>query len=222
MEQGERLKKLLQIEGVVGFAYINSEDGNLIHSGGITPGNIDEIVAFIGSASDIIARSFNNYPYREVRIEGKDKIVIFRFQENYLGCILEELKDKIIDDIKAVLEEEDITGDPAVLRVFKGKARQISLLLEEFSKGSDPEKWSGLVSRAAIALDRENKFSELLVVDGIKMSVKGAKGLTKEDVNKYMKLLLDFIVKEAIKEFGSDEAKRRVHTVIEKLSGEKK
>jgi len=37
-----------------------------------------------------------------------------------------------------------------------------------------------------------------------------------------MKLLLDFIVKEAIKEFGSDEAKRRVHTVIEKLSGEKK
>ena len=51
------LDEIMKIKDVNGFALVSSEDGSILNSGGITPGNIDDLVAFTGSAAEIIADS---------------------------------------------------------------------------------------------------------------------------------------------------------------------
>ncbi len=222
MIQSEKLKGLLAIENISGYTYVNSNDGSIISNGGITPGYMDELIAYIGSASEIIARKFNIQNVLSIQVEGRDKYIILKPDENFLGVMVDEFNETTINKIIEIIKEEDLTGDPKVLKVLNTKARQLTLLIEEFSIGSDPEKWKNLLSKAIEMLDQEKRFEKLLKVEGMELVVKGAKDLDKEIVDKFMKMLLDFLVKEAIKEFGNDEAKNRVHNVIEKLSKEKK
>lgn len=222
MIQSEKLKSLLTIENISGYTYVNSNDGSIISNGGITPGYMDELVAYIGSAGEIISRKFNILNITSIQIEGRDKYIILKPDENYLGIMVDKFDNNTIRKILEIIQEEDLTGDPKILKVLNTKARQLSLLIEEFSINSDPEKWKGLLTEAIEVLDQEKKFNKLLKVEGMELVVKGAKDLDKEIVDKFMKMLLDFLVKEAIKEFGNDEAKNRVHNVIEKLSKEKK
>lgn len=222
MIPNEKLKVLISIENISGYTYINYNDGSIISNGGITPGYMDELVAYIGSAAEIISRKFNIQNIKAIEIEGRDKYLILKPDENLLGIMVDKFEDEIIKRIFEVIQEEDLTGDPKILKVLNTKARQLTLLIEEFSVGSDPEKWKSLLAKAIEMLDQDKKFEKLLKVEGTELIVKGAKDLDKEIVDKFMKMLLDFLVKEAIKEFGNDEAKNRVHNVIEKLSKEKK
>uniref|UniRef100_A0A7C4U7S4 Roadblock/LAMTOR2 domain-containing protein n=1 Tax=candidate division WOR-3 bacterium TaxID=2052148 RepID=A0A7C4U7S4_UNCW3 len=222
MIQSEKLKGLLSIENVSGYTYVNAEDGSIITNGGITPGYMDEVVAYIGSAGEILSSKFNLRKLNCIKIDGREKFVILKPDENYLGIMVDKFDDETINKIIGIIYEEDLTGDPKILKVLNTKARQLSLLIEEFSKGSDPEKWKNLLVKAIEILDQDKKFEKLLRVEGMELVVKGAKGLDKDIVDKFMKMLLDFLVKEAIKEFGNDEAKNRVHNVIERLSKEKK
>lgn len=222
MIQSEKLKGLLTIENISGYTYVNSNDGSIISNGGITPGYMDELIAYIGSASEIIARKLNVQNVFSIQVEGRDKYIILKPDENFLGVMVDEFSETTINKIIEIIKEEDLTGDPKVLKVLNTKARQLTLLIEEFSIGSDPEKWKNLLAKAIEMLDQEKKFEKLLKVEGMELVVKGAKDLDKEIVDKFMKMLLDFLVKEAIKEFGNEEAKNRVHNVIEKLSKEKK
>lgn len=209
---------ILDLDGVTGYALVSSEDGSTIEAGGITPGNIDEMVAFIGSAAEIITDSCGLEEIVSIRGIGVRNIIIVPFRGNYVGFSIGKDKRNLEEEILEKLEDIEEEGeDNRVYKLLNIKASQLNMLLDEFIKGSDKEMWTDYVSKGINALDKEGKFSRAIELDGIRIETLSAEGLTLEEVNKFMKLLLDFIVKKAINELGSKEAKKCVRKVIKKL-----
>ena len=66
-------ESILTIPNVKGFTFVSSEDGSIMKRGGVTPGNIDEIVAFIGSAADIISESCGVKEIKSIKVIGVDR-----------------------------------------------------------------------------------------------------------------------------------------------------
>ncbi len=221
MNNEEHLKRFLGIEGIEGYALVSSDEGNIIQSGGITPGNIDELIAFTGSEMEIIGKLLGLKDYDYIDASGAIHLIILPYQGNYLGFVLESDNDKVKEEILKKVREEDLIGDQTIYKEFVAKVNQISLLLEEFSLDSDAEQWRSLLLQAIPRLDPDGRFRNLLELNGINLKVKGTKGINKQEVDKFCKLLLDFIVKEAIKLLGNDKAKEKIHSVIEKLSSGK-
>jgi len=209
---------ILTLPNVMGFAFVSSEDGSVIERGGKTPGKIDEIVAFIGSASEIIAQSCDIKDIKFIKVISSDNFVIIPYRNNYLGFVLNKDRNNIENEIINKLSEEEGKVDLLANKLLKVKAQQLNMLIDEFSKDGDRVKWHDYVSKGASALSKDSSIKNFISIDDASIVTKEASGLTREEVNKFMKLLLDFIVKKAVNEYGSDEAKKRVHNVIKKMS----
>lgn len=212
---------VLELEGVRGYALVSSEDGTIIKRDGITPGNVDEIVAFVGSAGEIISRECELGEMKSIKGIGIENVVITKYNNNYLGFVVEKNRKYIVNRILDKIEEETKKGDQNVYRLFNLKANQLNMLLKEFSKDTDEEMWKSYISKGLEAISREHKCEDVITLEGLELKILSSGKLTREDVNNFMKLLLDFIVKKAINEFGSDEARKRVHNVIKKVGGKK-
>ncbi|RKZ25448.1 hypothetical protein DRQ20_05135 [bacterium] len=218
----ELFKKIKEIEGIEGYGVVDAEEGNLIDRGGIIPGNIDELVAFFGSAGEVIANALNLSGMERIVGLGREKLLIVKKDKYYIGVIFENASpQELHKEIEEALKEEDLTGDPKVFALMKGKARQINLLLEEFSRGGNPEEWVNFVVSFIRENDKEGKFVRLIDVKDNKIIPKGALGLTQEEANTFMKQVADALIKRAVAALGKDEAKARVHNVIQKLGARK-
>jgi hypothetical protein len=216
-----RFNDILTITNVIGFAFVSSEDGSIMERGGKTPGKIDEMVAFIGSASEIIAQSCYIKDIKFIKIISSDNLVIIPYHNNYLGFIINRDRKNIENEIINKLIEEESKAGYLVNKLLNVKAKQLNMLIDEFSKDGDRVKWHDYVSKGATALSKNSSIKNFISIDDANIITKEASGLTSEEVNKFMKLLLDFIVKKAVNEYGNDEAKKRVHNVIKKMSENK-
>ncbi|MEO0293828.1 MAG: hypothetical protein ABIN61_06375 [candidate division WOR-3 bacterium] len=214
------LDELMELREVKGFALVSSEDGSILKTGGITPGNIDDLVAFIGSAAEIIAETCETGGIDSIKGIGRENIVILPFNGNYLGIILEEdVKDENIEDKvsqKLVSLKKEAVSD--IERVFVERARQLNMLIKEFVKESDPKMWREYIESGLEALSKEGKLKDSIKLEGMELKVVRADGLSREDINKFMKLLLDYIVKKALSSFGKDQTKMIVQKVIMEIS----
>ncbi|MCK4526759.1 hypothetical protein KAW18_05255 [candidate division WOR-3 bacterium] len=210
-------ENILKLKEVEGFALVSGEDGSIIKSGGITPGNIDEIVAFIGSAAEIITEACGVEEIKSIKGVGMRNVVIIPYEDKFIGFVLGENRCGVENDIINLLIQEEIKGDSRVYKLLVAKVSQLNKLLEEFAKDSDESMWHNYINKGLGVLDKEKKFTELINLNNVRLEVFGAKGLIGEDVNRFMKLLLDFVVKKAISEFGNDEARKRVHAVIKSI-----
>jgi hypothetical protein len=215
------LNNILNLPEVRGFALVSSGDGSIIGRGGITPGNIDEIVAFVGSAAEIITESCGFGSIDCIKGIGVENVVIVPYNNNYLGCVLEKDKRNIEKDVMSILGGKKDEGDFRILNLVNSKISQLNMLIEEFTKDSDKAMWQDYIGKGLLALSKGSRFQDNIILEDFGLKVSSAGDLTSEEVNKFMKLLLDFIVKKAIGEFGSTEAKERVHRVIKKI-GKKK
>lgn len=214
-------ENILTLPKVEGYALVSSDDGSIIKRGGVTPGNIDEIVAFIGSAAEIITESCGVKGTKCIKVIGVDSVVIIPYNKNYLGFVITEDKRHIETSIINMLSKEEGKARLIVNKLLKTKASQLNMLIDEFAKGSDKSMWQDYVSKGLVALSKGSKIKSCISLEDLKLNVSSAKGLTPEEINKFMKLLLDFIVKKAVSEFGSDEAGKRVHIVIKKMGKNK-
>lgn len=219
MSPDKIFEDLLDIEGVKGFTLISSDDGSIIKRGGLTPGNMDDIVAFIGSAGEIITKACELEEQDFIRATGRENVMIFNFRGDYLGIILEDESNEVEETIKETLEKSpEMTRE---MKLFLLKAKQLNLLIEEFVENSDKEMWKGYISKGIKALSKDGKFEGLLELNDLKIEVSEPENLTVEEINKFMKLLLDFIVKKAISEFGKQQARKYVQNVLKKLGNQR-
>lgn len=216
------LDELTNDKDIKGFALVSSEDGSILSSGGITPGNIDDLVAFTGSAADIIADACKIGEINSIKGIGRDTIVILPFNGNYLGLVLEKNVEGIEEKVKASLEglKKDVSSE--VGNLLKDRTEQLNMLLREFVKDSDSEMWRGYIASGISALSKEDKIKGLIKLEGLELKVGNSEGLNRDDINKFMKLLLDFIVKKALSEFGKQQTKIIVQKVISEISAKNK
>lgn len=218
MSPEDSFNNILTLPKVKGFAFVSSEDGSAIKRGGETPGNMDEIVAFIGSAAEIISESCSIKEFKCIKVIGLDNLVIIPYQHNYLGFIIDEDEKNIEKKIINKLIEEEGKAEIIINKLLKTKLSQLNMLIDEFVKGGDRLIWHDYVSKGVTALSKGSKIENCISIEDAKLITTNSKDLTREEINKFMKLLLDFIVKKAVSEYGSDEAKRRVHAVIKRMS----
>lgn len=217
------LDELMKIPDIKGFALVSSEDGSILKSGGITPGNVDDLVAFTGSAAEIMAEACNVGDIESIKGVGRETLVIVPFDKNYLGLVLERNTEDIEEKIKGSLGELKKDVDSGIGKLFRDRAEQLNMLLREFVKNSDPEMWKGYISSGLSALSKEGKLSGLIKLEGLELNVNtNVESLNRDEINKFMKLLLDFIVKKALSEFGKQQTKMIVQKVIREISEKNK
>ncbi len=216
------LNELTKDKDIKGFALVSSEDGSILNSGGITPGNIDDLVAFTGSAAEIIADSCKIGEINLIKGIGRDTIVIVPFNGNYLGLVLEENAEGIEEKVQASLEglKKDVSSE--IGKLLMDRAEQLNMLMREFVRDSDPEMWKGYIASGLSALSKDDKVKSLIKLDGLELKVGNSEGLNRDEINKFMKLLLDFIVKKALSEFGKQQTKIIVQKVIREISEKNK
>lgn len=216
------LNELTNDKDIKGFALVSSEDGSILNSGGITPGNIDDLVAFTGSAAEIIADACKIGEINIIKGIGRDTIVIVPFNGNYLGLVLEQNVEGIEEKVKASLEglKKDVSSE--IGKLLTDRAEQLNMLLREFVKDSDSEMWRGYIASGLSALSKEDKIKGLIKLEGLELKIGNSEGLNRDEINKFMKLLLDFIVKKALSEFGKQQTKIIVQKVIREISEKNK
>jgi hypothetical protein len=216
------LDELTKDSDIKGFALVSSEDGTILNSGGITPGNIDDLVAFTGSAAEIIADSCQIGGINLIKGIGRDTILIIPFDGNYLGLVLEKNVEGIEGKVQARLQglKEGVSSE--VGKLLRDRAEQLNMLLREFVKDSNPEMWKGYIASGLSALSKEDKIKGLLELEGVELKVGKSEGLNRDEINKFMKLLLDFIVKKALSEFGKQQTKIIVQKVISEVTKKNK
>jgi hypothetical protein len=216
------LDGLTKDSDIKGFALVSSDDGSILNSGGITPGNIDDLVAFTGSAAEIIADSCKIGDISLIKGVGRDTIVIVPFDGNYLGLVLEKNFEGIEEKVQATLDGLRKGASSEVGKLLRDRAEQLNMLLREFVKDSDLEMWKGYIASGLSALSKDEKIKGLLKLEGIELKVGKSEGLNRDEINKFMKLLLDFIVKKALSEFGKQQTKIIVQKVISEVSKKNK
>jgi len=216
------LNELTKDKDIKGFALVSSEDGSILDSGGITPGNIDDLIAFTGSAAEIIADSCKIGQITSIKGIGRDTIVIVPLGGNYLGLVLEKNIENIEERVQEKLEglKQDLSSE--IGKLLKDRAEQLNMLVREFVKDSDPEMWRGYIASGLSALSKEDKIKGLIKLEGLELKVGNSEGLNRDEINKFMKLLLDFIVKKALSEFGKQQTKMIVQKVIREISEKNK
>ncbi|MEJ2306983.1 MAG: hypothetical protein P8Y62_04005 [candidate division WOR-3 bacterium] len=216
------LNELTKDKDIKGFALVSSEDGSILDSGGITPGNIDDLIAFTGSAAEIIADSCKIGQITSIKGIGRDTIVIVPLGGNYLGLVLEKNIENIEERVQEKLEglKQDLSSE--IGKLLKDRAEQLNMLVREFVKDSDPEMWRGYIASGLSALSKEDKIKGLIKLEGLELNVGNSEGLNRDEINKFMKLLLDFIVKKALSEFGKQQTKMIVQKVIREISEKNK
>ncbi|MEJ2567911.1 MAG: hypothetical protein P8Z50_03415 [candidate division WOR-3 bacterium] len=216
------LNELTKDKDIKGFALVSSEDGSILDSGGITPGNIDDLIAFTGSAAEIIADSCKIGKINSIKGIGRDTIVIVPLGGNYLGLVLEKNIEDIEERVQEKLEglQQDVSSE--IGKLLKDRAEQLNMLVREFVKDSDPEMWRGYIASGLSALSKEDKIKGLIKLEGLELKVGNSEGLNRDEINKFMKLLLDFIVKKALSEFGKQQTKMIVQKVIREISDKNK
>ncbi|MBN1695693.1 hypothetical protein JW879_09925 [candidate division WOR-3 bacterium] len=216
------LDGLMKVKDIKGFALVSSEDGSILNSGGITPGNIDDLVAFTGSAAEIIADSCKIGGISSIKGIGRDTIVIVPFDGNYLGLVLEQNIEDIEEKVKESLEglKKDVSSE--IGNLLRDRSEQLNMLIREFVSDSDSEMWRGYIASGLSALSKDDKVKGLIKLEGMELKVGNSEGLNRDEINKFMKLLLDFIVKKALSEFGKQQTKIIVQKVIREISEKNK
>lgn len=208
-----------RLSGINGYAVIKSEDGSLIEQQGQTKTALGELVAFFSSAGEVIKNnlslgglSFISLKYQEYQL------LIFEHEKNYIGVevsadlpTVETLRE--IQSHLKVVEEKPALELP---RSIKSKLSQINLLVEEFSEGGNKDHW----------LENLKSGSEILagdilpfvgIVDG-RFDFKNHPPEEKEEeTTNTLRMLIDFLVKKAVEEFGSTQARIKVQSVIERM-----
>jgi hypothetical protein len=217
------LDKLMEDPDIKGFALVSSEDGSIIQSGGITPGNVDDLVAFTGSAAEIVAEACRIGKIDSIKGVGRETLVIIPFNNSYLGLVLEQNAENVEEKIKQSIGGLKKEIDSGAVKIFKDRAEQLNMLLKEFVKDSDLEMWKGYILSGLSALSKEGRVGSLVALDGLELNVDAdVENLNRDEVNKFMKLLLDFIVKKALSEFGKQQTKMIVQKVIREISEKNK
>jgi len=211
-----------KIPGIIGYAVISAEDGSIEEVKGSSTTPLGDLAAFFSSAGEVIKNSLSlgNINYISL-CYGANRLVIFLQDTKYLGVEIEREQDpvQIIEKIKtstAAPVEEAPKPKAELPRSISSKVQQINLLVEEFGSGGNSAHWLEILNQGLGIL-----AGDLLPYMGVieeKLGFKEAPLAEREDeFVQALRTIIDFLVKKAVEEMGSSQARVKVQTVIEKM-----
>ncbi|MEO0228042.1 MAG: hypothetical protein ABIL70_08360 [candidate division WOR-3 bacterium] len=194
-------------------------------------GEINFVSLCYGANRLIIFLHNGKYIGIEVEREQDPKEFIQRVQEQLIAPkeIKEEIKEekpaeKIIEEKIEEKVVEEIKPPPPpppkvetqLPRSISSKLMQINLLIEEFGSGGKKAHWIEILNQGLGILATD--ILPMVGIIGDKMGFKQTPPSEKEDdIVQILRTLIDFLVKKAVEEMGSSQARVKVQAVIEKM-----
>lgn len=212
------MEALDKISGIIGYALIKAEDGSIEEVRGSSTAPIGDLTAFFSSATEVIRDSFTLGNIQSIWLTyGAHRLVIFPHEDKYLGVEVEH--DREADDVITLVSASMKSSEQAVVdlpRSVSSKLQQINLLVDEFGGADNKVHWIELLNHGIGILG-----GELRPIVGIvdnKLTFKDRPSDEKEDEYvQGLRSIIDYLVKKAVEEMGSTQARAKVQAVIERM-----
>ncbi len=207
-----------RISGIIGYALVNAKDGVIEEVKGSSIAPIGELTAFFFSAGEVIKNNFSMGDIDCVSLwYGSYRLLIFSYNSKYIGVEIEgDMEPQAIMEkvrlSKEVVKKEKIKLPPRII----SRIQQINLLIDEFGGKEKRAHWCNLLNQCLGILG-----GEIVLYIGIidnRLAFKTTPPRDKEDeFVQGLRSIIDFLIKRAVAEMGSSEARIKVQAVIEKM-----
>lgn len=212
------METLDKIEEIISYALINAEDGSVDQEKSAGNAPIGDLTAFFSSAGEVIRDSLSMGTIKCLSLcYGDNRLVIFPHESKYIGVEIAREKEpaEIIEKVLASLTIEE-KPEIKLPRSLSSKVKQINLLVDEFGGSDKKAHWLELLKQGLGVLG-----GDILPLVGIineKLSFKDNPTMDKEDdFVQGLRSIIDFLVKKAVEEMGSSQARAKVQAVIERM-----
>lgn len=206
-----------RIPGIIGYATVRAEDGSVESVKGSSQTAIGDLTAYFSSAAEAIRANLDMGALGHISlVYGVNRLVIIAREERIIGIEIERDRDAQTL-IRSLIEPETVTRPEAeVPRSLASKVHQINLLIDEFGGDADRSHWVDLLNQSLGVLGRDIAPS-IGVVEG-RLAFKQSPGREQEDdFVESLRSIVDFLVKKAVEEMGSSQARIKVQSVIERM-----
>jgi hypothetical protein len=212
------MEGLDKITGIMGYALVNADDGSIEQekNSGTTP--VGDLTAFFSSAGEVIRDSLAMGNIKCLALSyGPNQLVIFPHQSKYIGVEIESNQepDQIIEQVLSSLAVEPEV-EIKLPRSISSKVKQINLLVDEFGSAEEKAHWLELLKQGLEVLG-----GDILPFVGVineELAFKDNPESEKEDdFVQGLRSIIDFLVKKAVEEMGSSQARAKVQAVIERM-----
>ena len=212
------METLDSISGIIGYALVNARDGSIEEVRGASARPLGELTAFFFSAGEVIKNSLSMGEIDCVSLwYGSYRLLILPYDSTYIGVEIEGDKEPrdIIEKIrlsKKVVKKAKIDLPLSVT----SKIQQINLLVDEFGGKTERSHWRNLLNQCLGILGGDIVLYVGIIND--KLAFKAAPPRDKEeDFVQGLRSIIDFLIRRAVVEMGSSEARAKVQAVIEKM-----
>lgn len=212
------METLDKIEEIISYALINAEDGSVDQEKSAGNAPIGDLTAFFSSAGEVIRDSLSMGAIKCLSLcYGDNRLVIFPHESKYIGVEIVRGKEpvEIIEKILSSLTTEE-KPEIKLPRSLSSKVKQINLLVDEFGGSDKKAQWLELLKQGLDVLG-----GDILPLVGIineELSFKDNPSVDKEDdFVQGLRSIIDFLVKKAVEEMGSSQARAKVQAVIERM-----
>ncbi len=212
------METLDKIEEIISYALINAEDGSVDQEKSAGNAPIGDLTAFFSSAGEVIRDSLSMGTIKCLSLcYGDNRLVIFPHESKYIGVEIARGKEPV-EIIKKILSSLIIEEKPEIKlpRSLSSKVKQINLLVDEFGGSDKKAHWLELLKQGLGILG-----GDILPLVGIineELSFKDNPNVDKEDdFVQGLRSIIDFLVKKAVEEMGSSQARAKVQAVIERM-----
>ncbi len=206
-----------RIPGVIGYAAVRAEDGSVEEVKGSSATALADLTAYFSSAGEAIRSNLEmgELSYVSV-IYGNNRLVIVPYDDKFIGLEIEREKEP--QEFIRQIKEPVVVEKPAVKvpRGLDSKVHQINLLIEEFGRAGEETHWIDLLNQSLSVLGRD--IAPFIGVVGGKLAFKESPpSESEEECTQALRYVVDFLVKKAVEEMGSSQARQKVQSVIEKM-----
>jgi predicted regulator of Ras-like GTPase activity (Roadblock/LC7/MglB family) len=228
-EPAELVESVLKMEAVQHSVAVAKEDGSMVKSSDGAPGNLSEVVAFLGSAAEVIASNLELGDLTSVLAEGQDrKMMILPHEAVYLGVAIDAGKSPwwvLQPNPLELLSETKMAEISEAEELLKQKIVLVNLLLEEFgARGEKAAEWQEMLARELKNVDPPGRLARMVEAGPGQINhVSGVKtDISKKEVGDAFEKLVNLTCKKAIASLGFVEVKQKFQTVISRLATEKR
>ncbi len=131
--------------------------------------------------------------------------------------VVEEAFQKPYNPFENVSTQQEVNMLGEIERkLLLSKILQLNLLVDEFSQGGDRKVWNNFIKDNLSNLDILEKALD--IKDKIEIKDIVPVEISRDDIQRTTKVLIDGVCKKAVEVYGASEAKKMVQNVIEKLS----
>ncbi len=146
----------------------------------------------------------------EVKKEIPEEIKVEKPEEK---VVEEKIEEQVVEEIKPPPPPK---VEVQLSRSINSKLMQINLLIEEFGSGGKKSHWIEILNQGLGILATD--ILPMVGIIGDKMEFKQTPPSEKEDeIIQILRTLIDFLVKKAVEEMGSSQARVKVQAVIERM-----